>query len=76
MVFLSTYKPLLILKVSDKGIKIIDYYLLFSYSLLFSVLTGIIVLFTVSEFTTKKSKTYIKHNFKSYTSNVYTYSPK
>ena len=66
-------KPSFVLKVSNKSGKVIDYYVLFSYSLLFSMFVGIIILCIVSGFS-KKIETPVKYNFTRYIPQIYTYS--
>ena len=55
IIILYITKPIYITKVYDDGVENIDYYLLVSYSLLFGVLVGIIVLLIVSDCIPKKT---------------------
>lgn len=74
IVFFCVCKPSFIIKVSNKGVKVIDYYLLVLYSLLFGVFVGIIILFIVSGNTSTNIKTPVKYNFTRYIPQIYTYS--
>jgi hypothetical protein len=63
MIIFYISKPNCILKISDKGIKIKDYYLLISYSLLFGVFTGVVVLLVTADLNVKlKFKSYRQKN--------------
>jgi hypothetical protein len=62
-------KPVYIKDISDKGIEYINYYLLISYSLLFSIIIGIIVFFIRIEFQKNNSIPDIIPNHTNYSPN-------
>ena len=67
-------KPVYIKDISDKGIEYINYYLSISYSLLFSIIIGIIVFFIRIEFQKNNSIPDINTNHTNHTNHT-NYSP-
>ena len=73
MMVLSITKPSYIIEVSKEGKKKINIYLLFTYSMLFSFLIGICILFwRTTEISRIKNDSILSFNYKSYKPNIST----